>query len=145
MKKTFVLDTDILTLYFYDHANVKQRVENTIGYIGITVFTRIEVLQGRFDFLLKAANGAELQKAMAQLAQSERDLNKFRKSFHEFPVDGFVAANFDKLSKIKKLKKIGRRDLLIASATLANKATLVTRNLKHFKQIPQLKVENWAE
>jgi predicted nucleic acid-binding protein len=28
---------------------------------------------------------------------------------------------------------------------LANDATLVTRNVRHFKQIPDLKVVNWAK
>jgi phosphopantetheine adenylyltransferase len=32
-----------------------------------------------------------------------------------------------------------------ASITLANRATLVTRNLRHFKQIPGLKLENWVD
>lgn len=45
----------------------------------------------------------------------------------------------------KKLKKIGRADLLIASIALAERALLVTRNLKDFKQIPGLHVENWAD
>ena len=36
-------------------------------------------------------------------------------------------------------------DLLIASIALAQRATLVTRNLRHFRQIPALNVENWAD
>jgi tRNA(fMet)-specific endonuclease VapC len=43
------------------------------------------------------------------------------------------------------LKKIGRADLLIASIARANKAILVTRNLKDFRQVPGLQVENWAD
>jgi tRNA(fMet)-specific endonuclease VapC len=33
----------------------------------------------------------------------------------------------------------------IASFALANDVTLVTRNLKHFRQVPGLKVENWVD
>jgi predicted nucleic acid-binding protein len=35
-----------------------------------------------------------------------------------------------------ELKKIGRGDLLIAAITLANQATLVTRNEKDFCLVP---------
>ena len=46
---------------------------------------------------------------------------------------------------LKKLKKSGRADLLIAAITLANRATLVTRNEKDFRQVPGLQVENWVD
>jgi tRNA(fMet)-specific endonuclease VapC len=48
----------------------------------------------------------------------------------------------DKLRQHKELKKIGRGDLLIASIALAHQATLVTRNVQDFRQIPGLRVEN---
>jgi tRNA(fMet)-specific endonuclease VapC len=60
-------------------------------------------------------------------------------------IDGRVALEFDRLRQNKKLKKIGRADLVIAAITLANRATLVTRNLKDFRQVPGLQVENWAD
>ena len=34
-------------------------------------------------------------------------------------------------------------DLQIASITISNDFTLVTGNLKHFRRIPNLKIENW--
>jgi tRNA(fMet)-specific endonuclease VapC len=35
--------------------------------------------------------------------------------------------------------------LLIASITLAQRATLVSRDLRHFRQISGLTLENWAD
>jgi tRNA(fMet)-specific endonuclease VapC len=61
------------------------------------------------------------------------------------PVDAASAVEFDRLRQNKKLKKIGRGDLLIASICLANRATLVTRNLKDFQKVPGLQVENWVD
>ena len=34
-------------------------------------------------------------------------------------------------------------DILLAGIAIANNATLVTRNTKHFNRIPNLKLENW--
>jgi tRNA(fMet)-specific endonuclease VapC len=58
--------------------------------------------------------------------------------------DTAAATHFDRLRLMKRLRKIGRADLLIASIVLASDATLVTRNVRHFKQIPDLKIVNWA-
>ncbi len=56
-----------------------------------------------------------------------------------------AAAEFDLLRRNKKLKKIGRGDLLIASIALAHRSTLATRNVRDFRQVPGLRVENWAD
>ena len=56
-----------------------------------------------------------------------------------------AAREFDRLRQHKKLKKIGRADLLIACITLAHRATLVTRNLKDFRQVPGLPIESWMD
>jgi tRNA(fMet)-specific endonuclease VapC len=109
--------------------------------VAITVVTRIEVLCGRFEYLLKAADGTQLQRAQQLLEQSERDLAKLI----VIPIDVAAAAMFDQLRQTKKLKKIGRADLLIASIALAHRATLVTCNLRHFQQVPGLRLENWAD
>jgi tRNA(fMet)-specific endonuclease VapC len=61
------------------------------------------------------------------------------------PFDEAAAARFDQLRKTKGLRKIGRADLLVASITLARRATLVTRNVRHFRQIPDLTVGNWVD
>jgi tRNA(fMet)-specific endonuclease VapC len=35
--------------------------------------------------------------------------------------------------------------LLFASTALASRSTLVTRNVRHFAQVPGLTVENWVD
>jgi len=80
-------------------------------------------------------------------AQSLLDLTKRSLSHVEtvLPIDEPAASEFDHLRRNKKLKKIGRADLLIAAIALAYRATLVTRNLKDFRQVPGLRIENWAD
>jgi tRNA(fMet)-specific endonuclease VapC len=137
-----VLDTDTLTLLLRDHPRVLDRARQETDQIVITIISRIETLQGRFDTLLKAADGAELERGQRRLAEAEEQLAGLPAVL---PVDARVAAEFDRLRQNKKLKKIGRADVLIAAIALANRAKLVTRNLKDFRQVPGLEVENWAD
>jgi tRNA(fMet)-specific endonuclease VapC len=136
-----LLDTDTLTLYFHAHPRVLQRRREAEDEVAITIISRIETLRGRFDSVLKAADGAELQRGHERLRRAEADLAPF----NVLPIDAAAAAEFDRLRQDKLLKKIGRADLLIAAITLANRATLVTRNLKDFRQVQGLQVENWAD
>jgi tRNA(fMet)-specific endonuclease VapC len=135
------LDTDTLSLFSRGDPRVAQRVQAATDTVGTTVVARIEVLRARFDFLMKAADGDQLQRAQNWLEQSEKGL----RHLPIMPVNVAAAAEFDRLRQDKKLRKIGRADLLIACIALARQATLVNRNLKHFRQVPNLKVENWAE
>ena len=136
-----LLDTDTLSLLLAQHARVVDRFHREQDEIAIAIITQIEVLLGRFDFVLKAADGKQLERAQRYLTQSERDLKNYR----IIPIDAGAAAEFDELRESKKLKNIGRRDLLIACIALAQEATLVSRNTKHFQQVPGLKIENWAD
>jgi len=135
-----VLDTDILSLLFAGQARVRQRAAQA-DEIGITTISRFEILRGRFDSVLKAANPAQLLEAMTRLLQAELMLAEFS----ELAIDAAAADQFGKLQANRKLKKIGRADLLIASIVLANRVTLITRNLRHFQQVPGLRLENWAD
>jgi tRNA(fMet)-specific endonuclease VapC len=137
-----ILDTDTLTHLHTGHPRVAQRLREIADpEIGITLITKIELLRGRYDYVLKAASGSELLKAQQLLAKTEALLDLLR----VIPFDASAAVRFDQLRKTKGLRKIGRADLLIASIALALHATLVTRNVRHFQQIPGLTVVNWVD
>jgi tRNA(fMet)-specific endonuclease VapC len=136
-----LLETDMLTFFLANHPRVVEQARLSAEEVGITVITRIEALVGRFASVLKAADGEQLQRAQDWLKQTDAHLSKVL----IVPIDAGAAAEFDKLRQNKKLKKIGRGDLLIASIALAHKATLVTRNVKDFQLVPGLKLENWAD
>lgn len=50
-----------------------------------------------------------------------------------------------KAKMVEKGIKIEDMDLLIASTAIYNELVLVTNNTKHFKNIPNLKLENWKK
>jgi tRNA(fMet)-specific endonuclease VapC len=137
-----LLDTDTLTYLHAGHPRVIERLRELADPdVGTTIITKIELLRGRFDFVLKAASGSELLKAQQWLTRTEELLAQIV----IVPLDETAAAQFDRLQKAKRLPKIGRADLLIASIALAQRATLVTRNVRHFQQVPGLNVTNWID
>ncbi len=135
-----LIDTDILTHLHAGRPRVVRAMEQLDDPDAcITIVTQIELLRGRFDFLLKASTSDELLRAQALLRRTQELLSQII----IIPFDEAAASHFDRLRKNKKMRKIGRADLIIASIALANHATLVTRNLRHFKQVPGLKIVNW--
>jgi tRNA(fMet)-specific endonuclease VapC len=137
----FVVDTDTMTLLQHGHERVTERFRLAGEPVVATVISRIEILAGRFAAVMKAADGNQLRLAQQRLEMSENHLRQVP----ILAVDAAAAAEFDRLRHHKKLNKIGRADLLIAAMTLAYRATLVSRNLKDFRQAPGLRVENWAD
>ena len=59
-----ILDTDTLTHLYAGHPRVINRLKKIEDPdVCTTIITKIELLRGRFDFLLKAATGDELTRA----------------------------------------------------------------------------------
>jgi tRNA(fMet)-specific endonuclease VapC len=137
-----ILDTDTLTHLQKGNEKVKERLAKAKDFeFAVTIVTKAEILRGRIDFLLKAENGAALEKAQRFFIESENLLA-------QIPTVGFDKNSFEKFDEFRqnsKFRKIGRADLLIASICLANRAVLVTRNTKHFEPFPKLIVENWLD
>ena len=55
-----VLDTDTVSLLFAGHARVLERYRRETDEVVTTIVTRIEMLRGRFDSVMKAADGPQL-------------------------------------------------------------------------------------
>jgi tRNA(fMet)-specific endonuclease VapC len=137
-----LLDTDTLTHLHAGHPAVVARlrtVEDPV--VGTTIVTKSELLRGRIDFLLKAADGAGLLRAQQWFTRTEELLAQIL----VVPFDQDAATEFDRLRTTKVYRKIGRADLLIASIVLAHRATLVTRNVRHFRQIQGVTVVNGVD
>jgi tRNA(fMet)-specific endonuclease VapC len=137
-----ILDTDTLTHLHAGHPNVVGNLRKLDDPdVTITIITKIELLRGRSEFLIKASDRDQLLKAQRLFDRTEELLFQIQ----VLPMDEKSAVRFETLREIKKLRKIGRKDILIASMTLAHSAVLVTRNLRHFRQVPGLAVTNWVD
>ena len=84
----------------------------------------------------------------------KKDSSKLRKVVSTF-VDNFVIYDYNKVSAHSyaavrtKLEKqgeiIGANDLLIASHALSMDAILVTNNIREFKRVKGLTIEDWSD
>ena len=138
-----LLDSETLTFLYDGHPRVVQHLQALAPseVVATTIISKIEVLQGRHAFVLKASGLAEFLRAQDLLVRTEAFLGRI-----PIILLGAVAvAHFERLLQVKGLKKIGRADLLIAGIALAQRATLVTRNLRHFQRVPGLHVVNWVD
>ena len=67
----------------------------------------------------------------------------------------YAVLNFDRAASVRagamrallhtRGTPIGPYDVQIAGIALANNLTVVTRNMREFSKVPQLKVENWYD
>jgi tRNA(fMet)-specific endonuclease VapC len=136
-----LLDTDILSLLLAGNESVLARLRTAEDELAISIITKVELLRGRYEFLLKASDGSQPHRAQALLDQIEDHLQ----SWTVVGLNEAVALEFDRLRQIKNLRRIGWADLLIACIALAQRATLVARNQRHFRQVPGLMLDNWAD
>src|SRR5450432_3921165 len=117
----YYLDTDSLSWAHAGHAAIAVRIKRAgEENVATTVVSAIEILRGRQEFLLKASDGRQLVRAQ-QLLEASQEL------LEQLPivsVDTRAAAEFDRLRIEKKLRKIGRADLLIACVAMAHVATV---------------------
>lgn len=104
---------------------------------GTTIVPVDEILRGLLAQIAGAGDQERLIVIYARLQKAVFGLGQFT----ILPWDAAAAATFEKLRKQRL--KIGTMDLRIASIVIANGATLLSRNLKDFTRVPELKVEDW--
>src|SRR2546423_11268784 len=107
-----LLDTDTVTHLHAGHPRVVAQLAAVADPdVGTTIITRIEILRGRFDFVLKAANGDQLLRAEALLNRTEELLEQTR----VVGFDDAAAREFERLQANQNLRTIERAALRIAS------------------------------
>jgi tRNA(fMet)-specific endonuclease VapC len=79
-----------------------------------------------------------------------KSLHKRKELLSVFPAFSFDSKSADIFAKTKAIlevkgQKIADTDLQIASICIANSLILVTNNTKDFKNIPDLKTEDWTK
>jgi tRNA(fMet)-specific endonuclease VapC len=137
------LDTDHLSILVNristGHAALVSRLENAGDSLGVPVICVEEQCKG---WLAKIHRAREVHQ---QIPAYEQLINLFR-FLADWEIVSFQTAAADTFNDFRKQKvRIGSQDLKIAAIALTHHALLLSANLRDFRQVPGLRVENWLE
>ncbi len=120
-----------------------QRLTDRLNECGADAFTTIvtvqEITQGWTAEINRQKTGRDQIQAYAQFENAIHDLADITilsfdlqaaEVFHAWPTS---------------LRRSGTMDLKIAAIAKSHNALLLSRNLKHFNLVPDLRVENWLD
>lgn len=136
----YVLDTDSLQLFQEEHPAVVARVRAVApNELCTSVITVEEQLSGWYTQLRQAKRPERLAWAYRRLAATVRFLSRVQ-------IVDFDERAIRRCEELKKLKlKVRKMDLRIAATALEREATVVTRNVRDFRQVPGLRIEDWSK
>lgn len=135
----YTLDTDIATLYLRGYIVLQKRLFAVpIEDLSVAIVVAQELVAGWLPILNRIAAPEHYIGPYAELRKAIEFLGTLR----ILDFDAAVAAEFARLRT--EHRRIGSNDLRIAAIALVNNATLLTRNLKDFEQIPGLIIEDWS-
>jgi tRNA(fMet)-specific endonuclease VapC len=138
----YILDTDHLSFIQRngkEGKNILARLADLENpEIAVTIITYEEQVRGRLLFLSKAKTVEQQVYGYQGLEQLVRDYQ----SIVIVPFNRVAVLEYQRLRK--SYPRLGKMDLKIAAITLTNKAILLTRNNSDFRQISELKIEDWS-
>lgn len=130
----FMLDTNICIYLIkrQPEAVLERFASHPVGDIGISVITLAELEYGAS----KSSNPFRNREALEQFVLP-LEIAQF---------DRPATLTYGKIRALleKKGRPIGSMDMLIAAHALSLGARLVTNNVKEFRRVPGLRVENWT-
>ena len=137
-----LLDTDITSILFRGNAPepLKAKINLTPNdKIWVSAITVAEMQEGAFSLIRKE----EMRHVGTQGYRLLVEQVQFFADFPLLPFDDDCLALF--LALPAAVRRQGRADCQIAAIALRFGATIITRNLRHFTQIPGCQAEDWCE
>jgi tRNA(fMet)-specific endonuclease VapC len=138
-----VLDTDHLSILQRQQQPECDRLEARLDALpGEDVVTTVvnfqEQILGWTAYLNRARTAAAVLKAYRELLLIE----SYYRDFELLPFDAAAHDRFEDLRR--QMVCVATLDLRIACITLVHGATLLTRNLRDFRQVSGLRFEDWS-
>jgi tRNA(fMet)-specific endonuclease VapC len=138
-----VLDTDHMTMLEWGHRPDTQRLRARLSAlpeedVATTIITYEEQVRGWMAYLAQT-------RSVAQKIEAYRRLKNQLKNYASVVVLDFDERAAVRLQQLRN-ERLGVKvmDLHIAAIVLEHDATLLTRNLRDFRKVPGLKIEDWT-
>lgn len=139
----YVLDTDHLSVIEWREEPAYSRLLPRLDPlppddVGTTIISFQERFQGWLAYLNRSRKPEQVVLAYAKL-------EAIRRSFLKMNVLSFSDEAQAKFTELRRqCPRLRTLDLRIASVALVSNSTLLTRNLRDFRQVPGLDVEDWT-
>ncbi|MBC8139450.1 MAG: type II toxin-antitoxin system VapC family toxin [Fibrella sp.] len=140
-----LLDTDTFSeylrekLYKEETSPVTNRIARAEpGSVVISVVTMSEMMKGMLNLLQRFEKAGRTETGFSEMF-------RVYESWGLLPVLPYdVAADAYFTGFPPAVRRVGRPDCQIAAIALANRCVVVTRNTRHFAQIPGITCEDWT-
>ena len=138
----YILDTDHLSL-LQERSPEALRIRSRMSHyrpdqVFVTMVSFHEQVLGVNVVIQRSRSPSELASGFRLLETVLIDFTRFRVLQFDEP----AARKFEELRKVSR--RIGTMDLRIASIALSHDTTVLTRNVRDFEQVPDLKFEDWT-
>ncbi|MBR1880070.1 MAG: PIN domain-containing protein [Prevotella sp.] len=135
--KQFLLDTNILIELMCDNPNVAQRLLD-VGFDNcrMSAISLHELNFGAFN-----ANRKSEKLYLREMVRIKKLLEKIK--VLSLPAEAAEYYGKIKYTLERQGKRVDEFDMLIGGHALATGMTVVTDNIKHFENMPDVDIENW--
>lgn len=139
-----ILDTDHMSLIEHPGSPVSQRLATRLerlpkSEVATTIISYEEQMRGWLSIIASARSVHQQIEAYRRLRRQLENYCRVRVMDFDEP----AAVQFQNLLAARI--RIGTMDLKIAAIALSSNATLLSRNMRDFRKVPGLRVEDWTE
>jgi len=139
-----LLDSDHLTILTYPGSEQHIRLSDRMAASADQAFaTTIVNAEEQLRGWLAEINRYRTPHQQLSAYDGMRNYLEFLRQFPLMAFDVPAADEFDRLRRMKV--RIGSMDLKIACIAFVHNVLLLSANLRDFKQVPELRVENWLK
>jgi len=138
-----ILDTDVISLLDAKsdpayRSLLLRLADNTLDRVCVTIVSFEEQMRGWLSYIAASRTPMRQVEGYSRLQR----MHEWYAEQEVPPFDSTVLAVFERLKRLRT--RVGTMDLKIAAIALANSALLVSRNIRDFERIPELRVQDWT-